>query len=72
MSTITLFTRGSNDRGSTRHLQVRISGTYELCEDDVVTLTYCSTDLMPADAPSKPLHAKADLTKLVRLCNSDV
>ena len=69
-STILLFTRGNNDRGSTRHLQMRISRMFELHEDGIVHFQYCNTDAMPADAPSKPLHAKADMYKLTRLCNS--
>ena len=36
-STIQIFTRGSQDCGSTRHLQMRISRIYELYEDNIIT-----------------------------------
>jgi hypothetical protein len=69
---VTILTRGAIDKGSTRHLQMRIARIFEMYEDDILIFVYCPTADMMADPPSKPLHAKADLCKLLRLCNSSV
>ena len=69
---ITIFTRGSLDKGSTRHLQMRIARIHEIVTDGIIKFVYCPTEDMQADAPSKPLHSKQDMQKLLRLCNSDV
>ena len=69
---ITILRRGVFDKGSTRHLQMRIARIYELISDGIIKFLYCSTKDMRADPPSNPLHSKQDMQKLLRLCNSDI
>ena len=69
---ITILTRGSLDKESTRHLQMRIARIHELVTDGIIKFIYCSSEDMQADAPTKPLHSKQDIHKLLRLCNSNI
>ena len=66
---VLIMSQGKTQQASSRHMGMRIARINELTLDDVITFVHCPTGIMPADPPSKPMHAGADEVKLKRLTN---
>jgi len=71
-ATITLLNRGDSTNVRNAHFKVRIHFSKQLITNNTIILQWCPTDIMPADPPSKPMHALVDMPKLLRLTNDEV
>ena len=69
-ASILVLTRGPTHSGRTKFIDVRVFHITDCIREGLYSLVYCPTDDMPADPATKPMHAKSDMIKLLRLLNA--
>jgi len=57
----TFFQRGGDDKGRTKHMDIRYHYVRELVQQKHLSITYCPSSQMTADILTKPLDIKTFL-----------
>jgi hypothetical protein len=68
-ATMTLLNRGDSTNVRNSHFKVRIKFSKQMIDNRVIEYQRCPTE--NADVPSKPMHALADMPKLMILSNDE-